>query len=74
MLKDHIKEHNLYYTGKYYIKPERLEDLLSTEYYDVILATLKELAEKRREFNREFNERFKPRPMISKGCSWMYNM
>ena len=37
--------------------PEKLEDLLNTEHYDVILATLAELAEKRRETNREMASR-----------------
>ena len=46
MLKDHIKEHNVYFRGECYMKPEKLEDLLNTEHYDVILVTLKELAEK----------------------------
>ena len=39
------------------MKPEKLEDLLNTERYDVILVTLKELAEKRREANREIVSR-----------------
>ena len=34
------------------MKPEKLEDFPNTEHY-VILVTLKELAEKRRETNRE---------------------
>ena len=48
--RNHIKKHNI---GEYYMKPEIFEDLLNTEHYDVILVTLKELAEKRRETNRE---------------------
>ena len=36
------------------MKPERLEELLNTEHHDAILVTLKELAEKQREFNREY--------------------
>ena len=39
------------------MKPEKLEDLLNTEHYDVILVTLKELAEKRRETDREIVSR-----------------
>ena len=50
------------------MKPETLKYVLNTEHYDVILATLKELAEKRREFNRES---FKS--MNSRGCSYTYN-
>ena len=69
MFKDHIKGHNVYFRGEYYMKPEKLEDLLNTENCNVILVTLKELAEKHRESTREFNEKLKPRPMISRGCS-----
>ena len=43
MLKNHIKEHNIYFRDEYYMKPEKLEDLLNTEHYDVILVTLKNL-------------------------------
>ena len=53
MCKDPIKWHNIYSTYEYYMKPEMLEDLLNTEHYDVILVTLEELAENRRETNRE---------------------
>ena len=35
MFKDHIKEHNVYSKNLYYKKPEKLEDLLNTEHYDV---------------------------------------
>ena len=51
--KNHIRWHNIYSKNEYYMKPEKLEDLLTTEYYDVILVTLEELAEKRREANRK---------------------
>ena len=44
VLKDHIKQHNIYYT-----KPEKLEDLLNTEHHNVAQATLKEFKEKRSE-------------------------
>ena len=33
--KDHIRWHNIYSKNEYYMKPEKLEDLLTTEYYDV---------------------------------------
>ena len=49
--------HNIYSRGEYNMKPEKLEDLFNTEHYDVILVTLKELAEKRRETNREIVSR-----------------
>ena len=45
-MKTEKLEHNIYFRGEYYMKTEKLEDLLNTEHYDVIL-TLKELAEKR---------------------------
>ena len=40
MFKYHIKLHNIYSTNEYYMKPETLEDLLTTEHCDVILVTL----------------------------------
>ena len=63
------------------MKPERLEDLLNTEHYDVILVTLEELAEKRGETNREMASRGPVGSLIErcpfsgdiKGCrqSWL---
>ena len=50
-LKDHIRGFNVYLRNNYYMK---LEELLNTEHHDGILVTLKELAEKQREFNREY--------------------
>ena len=47
IFKDHIKWNNIYSKNEYYTKPEKLEDLLNIEHYDVILVTLQELAEKR---------------------------
>ena len=32
MFKDHIKWHNIYSKSEYYMKPEKLEDLLNTEH------------------------------------------
>ena len=55
--RNYIKEHDRYFRGEYYMKPEKLEDLLNTDHYDVILVTLKEFAEKRRETNREIVSR-----------------
>ena len=55
--RDHIKEHNIYFRGEYYMKPEKLEDLHNTEHYDVIVVTLKNLAEKHGETNREIVSR-----------------
>ena len=69
MFKDHIKKHNVYSENDYYMKPEKFKDLLNTEHYDVILVTLSELAEKRRETNREI---IKSRN--SRGYVFMYNM
>ena len=34
-LKDHIHQHNVC-ANNYYMEPERLEDLLNTEYHDVV--------------------------------------
>ena len=67
MFKDHIKQHNIYSKNEYYMKPEKLEDLLNSEHYDVILVTLSELAEKRRETSCEM---FKS--MNSRGYGYMY--
>ena len=69
MFKDYIKQHNIYSKNKYYMKPEKLEDLLNAEHYDVILVRLSKLAVKRRETNHEM---FKS--MNSRGCGYMYNM
>ena len=69
MFKDHIKEHNVYSEDYYYMKPEKFEDLINTEHYDVILVTLSELADKRRETNREM-----PKSRNSSGCSYTNNM
>ena len=52
------------------MKPEKLEDLLTTEHYDVILVTLEELAEKRREVNREILKSMDSRPRLFKRCSF----
>ena len=45
MFKDHINWHNIYSKNEYCMKPEKLEDLLNPEHYDIILVT-EELAEK----------------------------
>ena len=52
------------------MKPERLEDLLSTEHYVVILVTLDERAEKRRETNREIRKSMDSRPRLFETCSF----
>ena len=62
--KDHIRWHNIYSKNEYYMKPEMLEDLLSTENYDVILVALEELAEKRRDANREILKSKDSRPRL----------
>ena len=64
--KDHIKEHNIYFRGEYYMKLEKLEDLLDTEHYDFILVILEVLAEKRRETNREMASRGPVDPLVEK--------
>ena len=57
IFKDYIKQQNIYSKNEYYMKPEKLKDLLNTERYDVILITL---------------EFFKPRPMISIEYVYVY--
>ena len=59
------KEHNIYFRGEYYMKPEKLEDLLNTEHYDVILVALEELPECR-ETNREMAVRGPVCPLIER--------
>ena len=68
MFKDHIKEHNVYSNNEYYMKPEKLEGLLYTEHYDVILVTLKELEEKRREADRKIFKSIDSRPRLFERC------
>ena len=55
-LVDHIRGHNVYLVGRYYMEAEKLEELLNTENHDATMTTLKELAEKKREFNRRYFE------------------
>ena len=54
MLKDHIREHNVYIGGTYYIEPEELEELLNTGNHDATLTILGEDKEKQREFDRQY--------------------
>ena len=68
MFKGHIKWHHIYSKNEYYMKPEMLEDLLKTEHYDVILVTLEELADKRRETNREILKSMDSRPRQFERC------
>ena len=64
MVKYQIKWHNIYSKNEYYTKPEKLEDLLNPEHYDVILVTLEELVEKRKETNREILKSMDSRPRL----------
>ena len=41
MLVDHIREHNVYLRGEYYMEPEKLEELLNTENHRAAMTTLK---------------------------------
>ena len=66
--KDHIRWHNIYSKNEYYMKPEKLEDLLTTEHYDVILVTLEELAENRMEANRKILKSMDSRPRLFERC------
>ena len=68
--KDHIRWHNIYSKNEYYMKPEKLEDFLITEHYDVMLVTLEELTEKRREANRKILKSMDSRPRQFKRCSF----
>ena len=68
--KDHIRWHHIFSKNEYYMKPEKLEDLLTTEHYDVILVTLDELAEKRRQANRKILKSMVSRPRLFKRCSF----
>ena len=68
MFNDHIKEHNVYSKNDYYMKTEKLKDLLNTEHYDVILVALKELAEKRRETDHKIFKSMDSRPRIFERC------
>ena len=54
MLKDHIRGQNVYLRGEFYMEPEKLEELLTTEHHDATMVILKEFAEKQREFNHLF--------------------
>ena len=70
MFNDHIKWHNIYSKSEYYMTPEKLEDLFTTEHYDVILVALNELAEKRRETNREVLKSMDSIPRLFERCSF----
>ena len=70
MFKDLMRWHNIYSKNEYYMKPEKLEDLLNIEHYNVILVTLEELVEKRREMNREILKSMYSRPRLFERCSF----
>ena len=70
MFKDHVKWHNIYSKNEYYMKPEKLENLLNTEHYDIILVALKVLAEKRNETNRELLKSTDSRPRLFERCQY----